>query len=92
VIIIERYETSELIQLLDSDTIEVLFKVFNLNYKHIAIRLRCTPQNIAYKMKTNSWKIHEKKLLLELFRQHGLENLELILFHQITNKTKKVVY
>jgi hypothetical protein len=82
------YNDKDLIQLLDKDVIRFMFQLYDIGYKHIALKLRCTVQNITYKQRTDSWYPHERKMLLDLFRSYGMEIAELMLIHQMTSKAK----
>ncbi|MFB5196154.1 hypothetical protein ACE198_14695 [Neobacillus sp. KR4-4] len=84
------YDNNQIIQYLDSATISALFRVYGIKYDAIGMRLRCTRQNIVYKMKTDSWKDYERQMVLELLRQHGLETVELILINRMVNTSKNL--
>jgi hypothetical protein len=84
------YDTKEVVTLLDAPTISALFKIYDIGYKQVALRFRYSKANVTYKMKTDSWYLHERQMLLELFQQHGMEIVELMLINQMTNKAKKL--
>lgn len=83
-------DKSEMLKLLDSHTISALLKIYNLKYKHIAVRLHCTKQNIVSMMKTDRFTESQRRTVLDLFLQHGLEATELVLIYHMTNKLRKV--
>jgi ribosome-interacting GTPase 1 len=83
------YDKTEMIKLLDAETISALLRIYNLKYKHIAIRFNCTKENIVYLMKHDRFKDYQREIILELFQLQGLEVTELILIHHMANKSKK---
>jgi hypothetical protein len=85
-----QYEKSEVLKMLDSDTISCLLKVYNLTYQHLAIPLRCTRQNILYLLKSGNMRGYQKEIILGIFTSYGMETAELMLIHQMTSKAKKL--
>lgn len=74
------------LQMLDPPTITALLKIYNLSYKNLALLLRCTRQNIVYLLKNERLSEYQTEIILELFKQHGLEDTELVLIHYMTRK------
>jgi hypothetical protein len=85
-----KYEKSQLLKMMDSDTVTCLLKVYNLTYQHIALRLRCTRQNVLYLLKSGNMKDYQKEIILEIFVSHGMEKAELMLIYQMVTKSKKL--
>jgi hypothetical protein len=85
-----KYEKSEVLKMLDSDTVTCLLKVYNLTYQHIAIRLRCTRQNVLYLLKSGNMKDYQKDIILDIFTSYGMEIAELMLIHQMTSTAKNL--
>ncbi|WP_413308815.1 hypothetical protein AA0X95_11045 [Bacillus sp. 1P10SD] len=79
----------DILNLLDTATLSALFKLYNIKYSSIAVRLRCTKANITYKQQTDSWKDYELQIVLEILQQYGLEITELILINRMVNTAKK---
>lgn len=75
-----------MLKLLDATTIVALLKIYDLHYKHVAIRLNCTRQNITHLVKADSFSPYQRELILELLLQYGLEATELALVHHMTKK------
>jgi hypothetical protein len=85
-----KYEKSSVLQMLDSETVTCLLKVYNLTYQHIAIRMRCTRQNVLYLLKSGNMKDYQKEIILDIFTSYGMEIAELMLLHQMTSKAKNL--
>ena len=83
-------EKSEIIRLLDAPTIVALLKIYDLHYKHVGIRLRCSRQNVSYLLKADSFKQYQREIILDLLLQHGLEASELVVVHHMTKKVKQL--
>jgi hypothetical protein len=84
------YDKFEVLKMLDSDTVTCLLKVYNLTYQHVAIRLRCTRQNVLYLLKSGNMKDYQKDIILDIFTSYGMEIAELLLIHQMTSKARKL--
>lgn len=78
------------LQMLDPATIIALLKIYNLSYKNLALLLRCTRQNIVYLLKYDRLNEYQTEIILELFKQHGLEDTELVLIHYMTRKVTQL--
>lgn len=76
--------------LLNAPTIVALLKIYDLNYKHVGIRLRCSRQNVGYLLKADSFKQYQREIILDLLLQHGLEATELVVVHHMTKKVKQL--
>lgn len=83
-------DRERMISLLDPPTIVSLLKVYNLGYKNLALLFRCTRQNVVHLLKYNKLSKYQKKLVLELFEQYGLEAAELVLIHYMTKKANQL--
>jgi hypothetical protein len=83
------YDKSEAIRLLDAETISALLRIYNLKYKHLAVRFNCTKENIVYLIKHDRFKDYQREIILELFMQHGLDLTQLTLIHIMANQSKK---
>ncbi|WP_409289633.1 hypothetical protein [Peribacillus sp. SCS-37] len=80
-----KYSKEEVIKLLDAKTISVLLTIYGISYKHLAARFNISKPAISYHMKNDSFKAHERAMLLEIFVSQGLEILELILINKMMN-------
>jgi hypothetical protein len=85
------YDSKEIVTLLDAPTISALFKIYDIGYRVMALRLRCSKANITYKMRTDSWYQHERQMLYDLFKSHGCDDTFIILLNTMVNKQKKDV-
>jgi hypothetical protein len=84
-----RYDKTELLKLLDSATISAILRIYGITYKHLAIKLNCTRPNVSYHIKHDSFKGFEREVILDLFFQHGLEVVELMLINNMVKTAKK---
>ncbi len=86
-----RYDEASLCELLDTETMKAVFRLYGIEYKKIAVRLGISRQLIYYKLKQAAFKPHEKRKILNiLMQQYGMEATELMLLSKMINTAKKV--
>ncbi|WNF35685.1 hypothetical protein RJD24_14650 [Bacillaceae bacterium IKA-2] len=85
------YDKAKTLEMLDAVTISALVRVYGLKYDNIAIRMKCTRQNICYKQRTNSYTVYEKEIVWELLQQHGLDSTFLILINTMIKTQQRKV-
>lgn len=81
-----KYNKAELLKLMDAPTITALLRIYDIKYPTLAFKFSCSRQNIVYLMKHDAFKEYQRQALYELFKSYGMEDLELILLHNMTAK------
>ncbi|MED4037044.1 hypothetical protein [Niallia taxi] len=85
-----KHDITAYLNYMDTETIAALLKIYNLTYRHVAIRLNCTRPNISYHMKNDTFKPFEREMILRLFLERGLEFAELVIINKLITTSKKV--
>ncbi|MGS2776967.1 hypothetical protein ACVBAX_06265 [Robertmurraya sp. GLU-23] len=83
------YDQKQLLDLLDTKTINILQSIYQIRLKHMAIHLNCTIQNVKYHLDQGNFKDRQKKAIYQLFLDQGMDQTELILINSISNKKSK---
>ncbi|MGE6401893.1 hypothetical protein [Bacillus cereus] len=82
------YDKDALLHYLNGDVVAALGKLFNVSYRQIAGPLRCSAANIKYHIHNDSFAPWQKRLLLQMFMNRGLEAAELVFLHQLIQVRK----
>lgn len=83
------YDSKQIIQLLDANTIGALFRLYGIKYDSVAFRLRVTKQSIVYRQKMDSWKPWERELVYEILKQHGCDSTLITIVNLMMQNQKK---
>lgn len=80
---------SHLLKFLTGEVISGIARLYGLSHQDIAFPLRCSRINVQYHIRNNSFAPYQKALILDLFQSRGLEDAELVFFHQLVSLKKE---
>lgn len=80
---------SHLLKFMTGEVISGIARLYGLSHQDMAIPLRCTRINVQYHIRNNSFAPYQKALILELFQSRGLEETELLFYHQLVSLKKE---
>ncbi|HFK1403286.1 MULTISPECIES: hypothetical protein [Bacillus] len=80
---------SHLLKFMTGEVISGIARLYGLSHQDMAIPLRCSRINVQYHMRNNSFAPYQKALILELFQSRGLEETELLFYHQLVSLKKE---
>jgi hypothetical protein len=87
---LDRFDKTEVLKLLDKETILALLAIYGIRHKSLAARFHVSRPAISYLLKHDAFKPYQRELILNLLMDHGMELLELILVNRMVNTAKKV--